>query len=232
MILLQTLIRVGWLGLFLALATSGLEAQILPFKDNGMRRMVADSMIKELKEGVLVVRLKSYRNNLAAIDETLSKTDLSKRERKRWTKTRKLMVRDRDRFNKELVKGLHDQYDFSEFLVMYDTVMHQLLDGVDSGYFLNEDLEVDPMLALSGRPFAIIGEASRKGPVGEGVDGLVIYSSEMAIARAPFPGFYEYKSAMKTFFSLFVGSTYIRKSGESLSKRINDQLHDYYDYGG
>jgi len=205
---------------------SFIDAQIIGIKDFKERKARADSIANALKDGVLVIRLKSYRNNLEAMDKSLASRRLSKKERKRLQKTRDMMVNDRDRFNNELVQAFDTLYDFSKFRIMYDTASHLLLSGVENGYFLNNQLELDPKISLEKQqPFAILGEGSRNK---EGVHGLVVYDAEGEIVAAPFPSFFDFRNHRRGLLSLFRGNAYIRKSGDILARKINSKFKAFH----
>ena len=136
------------------------------------------------------------------------------------------MVRDRDRFNHELVTAFHESYDFSDFLVMYDTASHLLLSGVEGGYFLNENLAAAPDIRKAAdRPFVILGEGTRNK---EGIHGLVVYNAEGDVIQAPFPSFFDFRNHKRGLLSLFRGDAYVRKSGANLVRNITARFNRFY----
>lgn len=202
------------------------DAQIIGIKDFKERKARGDSIANALKDGVLVIRLKSYRNNLEALDKSLSNRKLSKKDRKRIKKRKDIMISDRDRFNHELVQAFDTLYNFSKYRVMYDTASHLLLSGVGSGYFLNNQLELDPQISLeANQTFVILGEGTRNK---EGVHGLVIYDAKGIAIPAPFPSFFDFRNHRRGLLSLFRGNAYIRKSGDVLVRNINLKLNRFH----
>lgn len=116
-------------------------------------KMPADSLdrdkqairhIIDMKEGVLLVRLPSFSNQLEVLEQSMK----GKRRNRRLQKRKEGLLADRKNFARHLMTAFRDTFSFSRVMFMYDTAMTQLLDGRTSGFLLDENLELDPQLAL------------------------------------------------------------------------------------
>jgi len=125
--------------LLISCLTSTVEAQI----HNKVEKRNADSLMNELKEGTLVIRLKSYEKRIAELESAQRNAKTSKHKKNQLKKRISTIKSDRDRFGKELTTAFHKLYDFSKFIVMYDTESEKLDQGVRKGYFLNKKSAIE-----------------------------------------------------------------------------------------
>ncbi len=123
-------------------------------KGTNVRKLVAKKRIERLIEGVLIVRLQARTNKVAALKRLIQNASTDQfRQESQLELDRTIFVRDS--VNKELVDHFSQAafYNFSEVLFMIETDKKKLLNGEQSGYFLNKNMEVDPSISLDNRKF-------------------------------------------------------------------------------
>lgn len=144
--------------------------------------------ILELKEGVLVVRLRTQAAKIAKLEELLQaedpETTLYNRLAYELGQTRQEVESE----NRHLVQAFKDQYRFSDVLFLFDTLAPRLKSENPGSIFLNDSLEVDPSLNLDNRPFLIAGMGSAD-PADSALetDALVVYDRNFDRLPRPFP---------------------------------------------
>ena len=81
----------------------------------------SDSCIKNLKDGILIVRLKSEKKKLEYLKNQL---DLSKNDVKNSNNIQEVInktIADRDTFNQTLIAAFEGKYKFSKYNFIYDS---------------------------------------------------------------------------------------------------------------
>jgi hypothetical protein len=109
------------------------------------KKMVAAWEINRLKEGALVVRLKTSQKGIDALRKDGKNEEADQKEAEQYL------------INKYIVRSFLDHYNFSKVYFMYSNYSDSLLDGRRSGFFLDSSLTVNPALKLDGN-FYLIAE--------------------------------------------------------------------------
>lgn len=112
------------------------------------KKEYAFSSIKELKEGAMVVRLKTNHRKLAIIERNLRSPNLTKAQRKRQERILAGTLKARDEFNEAIGTMFVDSFTFCPVYVMYDTCSSALSKGVREGLFLGKDNKIDPSIKI------------------------------------------------------------------------------------
>lgn len=112
------------------------------------KKEFAFNSIKELKQGALVVRLKTNHRKIAILERTLKDPNLSSRQRDRHEGILKGTIRVRDEFNNALVAMFNKSFNFCPVYFMYDTSSTTLKNGAKTGIFLNAEKELDANIEL------------------------------------------------------------------------------------
>jgi hypothetical protein len=108
----------------------------------------ARTMLRQLSEGVLIVRLNSNDRKIRELERLLNSPEVKEKSRKRF---RKMLDRTREETRQEsldIMKAFDGNYNFSKVLFMYDTASLHLKNGENSGYFLNRELQHDAGISL------------------------------------------------------------------------------------
>jgi len=201
---------------------------IEPFDTLGYesRAEQAAAAIKDLKDGVLVVRLRSDQRKIEALEGQLATPNLKEKYRQRLQKLLDDTRREKEVENKSLVAAFRKHFDFSEVLFMYDTATYLVKKGLQEGYFLNDSLQADPHLSLQGRPFRLVRFGSKSGMKQR--KSLIGMDLDFRDLPAPFPS-----SGNVSFWE---GIVLIFKKDKNWKSdyhfhvsRFNDQLHKFYE---
>lgn len=185
--------------------------------------------IKDLKEGVLVVRLRTFTNKINKLEEALASGNLSERARRDYKEELEETRTEVARENSQLRKAFENLYGFSDVLFLYDTLAPQLKSDRPSGIFLNEAGAIDPALVLEG-PFLIAGIGLiAASEAASGNDALIIYDREFNAMGKPFPG-YAGVSTARLLFRSFVSSSDEVQAFQLriMVEKIDKKLSRYY----
>lgn len=112
------------------------------------RKAFAEKSIVNLKEGVLVVRLKTNQRKIEALQAVANNSKLKERQRQRHQKMLDNTITTRDAMNAAIANMFLDSFSFCPVYVMYDTSTKSLSNGTNQGIFLNEKLQPDASIAL------------------------------------------------------------------------------------
>lgn len=186
--------------------------------------------IQDLKEGVLVVRLRTHANKIAKLEGKIASGDLSEKAHENYVSELEETRREVAEENRLLREAFKSQYNFSDYLFLYDTLAPALKDEKISGVFLNEAGEVDLDITLKG-PFLMVGIGpvlnSESAAINE---SLIFYDRNFNAMQSPFPSHVWGTSAIKYFFWSF---TYPDEKIEELKilravEKMNKKLFRYH----
>lgn len=120
------------------------------------KKEFAFNSIKELKDGALVVRLKTNHRKIEIIERNLNNPNLTKAQRKRQEAILEGTLKTRDEFNEAIANMFLDSFTFCPVYVMYDTCSSALNRGVREGLFLGKDNKVDPTIKINETDIFIV----------------------------------------------------------------------------
>lgn len=112
------------------------------------KKEYAFNSIKELKEGAMVVRLKTNHRKIAIIERNLRSPKLTKAQRKRQEAILAGTLKARDEFNEAIRTMFVDSFTFCPVYVMYDTCSSALTKGAREGLFLGKDNQLNPSIKI------------------------------------------------------------------------------------
>ncbi|MEO1513623.1 MAG: hypothetical protein AAFV95_01380 [Bacteroidota bacterium] len=185
--------------------------------------------IKELKDGVLIVRLPSKHRKIEQLTQLLDNDKLSKRKRKRMQKLLDQAIEQRDRDGEGIWDAYTKNYDFSELYFTYDTSTVHLKNGLQSGFFLNAQKEVDPSISLAGRPFYLVGKGKvRERENSPGLDAFVILDKDFKRMKGPFPYYARYKTISVSYTNLVKPGESTRLMAVEAAKTFRNQFGYFY----
>lgn len=161
-----------------------------------------------LKKGVLIVRLPSSENKLRALTLQGKFTEASELKNE--------IAQNR----KKLISAFRTTFDFCSVYFISSDKTALLLDGLKSGFFLNDSAKIDSTLSLSESPFFVCDVGEINLPKLDGsVTGLCIRDSLLNLLEPPFPYFVR-------DYASFPGLAI--ESKEKLIAIWNENLHEYY----
>lgn len=100
--------------------------------------------IKILKEGVLIVYLRTNHKKISVLQRLVKDHPKSKRYQKFLNEA----IKDRNDLQKATIKAYDESYSFSSVLFMPDTCAKKLFAGKTSGIFVDETLKINKTLHL------------------------------------------------------------------------------------
>ncbi len=183
------------------------------------------SIIKELKEGVLVVRLQSGNNKITELKRLIDSPDTSAKTKKRLEKELHQTVSDRKMLNTQQFYAFQNAYKFSKVLFMFDTASKQLKEGKQSGIFLNEQLEIDETISLNNQAFYVASVASLE----SGTDGMVLMDKTFTPLKPPFPYYVKLRSVGQVIAAVFTPRTANEVNFLRVCRKLDRRLNKYYD---
>jgi len=192
------------------------------------RSQLAEQAINDLKNGVLVVRLKTGNNKLSALHRVANSQEVGAATQEKFKEKIAAYEQELRQENEWLVKALEENYTFSETVFLLDTSAYQLKNQVRSGIFLNNKMEVDPGISLEGRPFLVVyyGQAlsSRK----SGIDGVVVLDSNLNELYDPFP-FFTGMTGIKRLLAKFLNKKGDAEFLAEIVTKFQKRLDEYYE---
>lgn len=125
------------------------------------KKEFAFSSIKELKDGALVVRLKTNQRKIEIIERNLRSPKLTKAQRKRQEAILEGTIKSRDEFNEAIAGMFLDSFSFCPVYLMYDTCSSALNSGVREGLFLGADKKINPAIKIKETSIFIVNYKER-----------------------------------------------------------------------
>lgn len=223
----------------LSLSVLTVNAQINEFDRKGQLRQVeidrlnAEKQIRELRNGILLIRLKTRLPLIQALQEKGRSTDAELVRLKQFSE------------NKEIIAAFRTWFKFCPTYFFYSNYSDYIREGkIDSVYFLTDSAEVDSAITLPEKPFYIAeftwldrdtatfagGTYLYRGENGlerrtyyegggnYGFEALVFKSAQFYQLRRPFPYYSRTLKSLPVF----------RRSYKRVVQRANDALFYYY----
>ena len=118
------------------------KQEIKPLSSNELKIKAVDQ-IRQLKNGVLLVRLRT------------SDIAIKNLKKKGTEKKAATVQRQQDAANQRLVYAFEKQFNFCPVFFFYSSETYQAKTGKTSGYFLNNKLQPDPLIAIPDTNFFV-----------------------------------------------------------------------------
>lgn len=186
---------------------TGLQAQMSPGK-----------AIRDLKKGVLIVRLKS----------DIKKMEVMKKRNMRATINE--TIENRDKENGVWMEAFEEHYKFSEVVFVFDTLRQAALESGCESCFLNSEFKIDSTISLEGRPFLMVFQGNADRATTTGARGLILKDKDFQKLSSPFP----YYIFMPSFIITWNGGIRFGKRQEPLIiertvKKLERKLNSFYE---
>lgn len=193
------------------------------------RSALSREAVKKLKDGVLIVRLKTGNSKMKAFQRLAESETISSEKRAVFQSKMDELAKEVQQQNEWLVEAMNKHYTFSEVLYIADTMVHHLKgESIPAGIFMNGQLEVNPNLSLQERAYLITFFGATKSTTKSGLGGMVVIDEAFKELVDPFPHFTGLTTARKS-----IGKFFNKKDDlyflEILIQRFNRRITDYYE---
>lgn len=162
-----------------------LQTPDINWSNSKLKRFDATIDGKQLKNGALVVVLRTQSKRIKQLEILSRSTEISEKQRIALKAKIRATQAESERINTALMTNFDLNYDFSDIYYVYDSSLTNLRNGVKSGIFVDEFKAVDEDITLTTDNFYICNytlvSASNES------EGLVIYNSKMERMKHPFP---------------------------------------------
>lgn len=163
----------------------------------------AKEQLQQLKNGVLLVRLKTNANSIEAYEQAGLEKEAEAARQKQYQE------------NKEIILSFSQTFDFAPVYFFYSDASDAIRKGQFEGQVFDSKLKPVEIEKLEARP-VFTGEFSQT--PNTGIKGFVLMNQDMIPLKSPFP-FYQ---RQYVFFSL------ITLSKAKVVERYNERLHGTY----
>jgi hypothetical protein len=201
------------------------DAQIISGKTN---RAIAEQAIIDLHDGALVVRLKTKRNKIAKLEESLASPAFTASDKKRLQKELESTIEEKDKYNFELAESFNATYKFSAVYFMYDTSSVALKNGAKSGFLLDKNLEVDPTITITQDSFFVIYPGTLDATNTSGLEALIIMDSQFEVLPSPFPYNIRVNHFGRLFGLIFSPKRVIKRDAKKVVSKLDFNLNEFY----
>ncbi len=142
--------------------------------------------IKDLEEGVLVLRLPSNAKKIKAMQDMLS-SDISQKDKDRIKKQVNSIKEQTRQENQAYAKAFAENFNFAPVYIIYDTSTTALLSGAAGEYLLNTDMEPVSSSKIAGKPILIarLGRTNRSNT--SGAEAIILMDTNLDDLTNPFP---------------------------------------------
>ena len=212
--------------LFILFISLAFIAPLIAQQDNKIERSI--STIKKIKDGVLVIRLASKNNKVKELNRLIASPDISAKTKQNLEKNLHETVSEIKGFNTKVYYGFTEVYNFSEVLFMYDTATISLKKGIQQGYFLDKNLNVDPSISLKNRSFALLRYGSTNPDQTSGLEAFVVMDDQFKDLTKPFPYYVNLKSFGQKILSIFSTRSMAQIKIISRVSKLNKKFEKFY----
>lgn len=215
-----------WFNLILAFFVFNLANAQNETKQIAIER--AETAIRTLADGVLVVRLESNQKKINKLKEVLVQKDLSAKNRKNLQRQLEETLAETKERNTLLMNSFAENYRFSEVYFMYDYDSEKLVAGEQQGYFLNKDLTINTDLSLADNKFLTLRFGTTDLATTSGIEGMIVTDSELKDLNTPFPYAYREGGFMLVFDKIFDSEGAAQRNFPRMVEKLDKKLKRYY----
>ena len=180
-------------------------------------------MADVVRSGGIVVRLATNARKIEGMQEVLDNGRLSMPNQYRLEERLKETIEE-TRYQQELiVRLMRETYDLGPVYFIYDSTLVLLQSGPESGYFLGDDLEVDPTIS---RPedFIVARIGYTDAATTSRAEAMMLTDRELQPLPSPFPNAITFNNLGYTFNKLLAPDIAERKRMEGMIERLRNKL--------
>lgn len=195
--------------------------------ENTSRRFGAVISAYQLRENGLVVVLRTSSSRLEKLRILSRDKQLSEVQRQNYKFKIEQIEQENKIINESLINAFSNIYSFSEVYFMYDSSLTSLKNGIQKGFFVDKNGEIDNSIELTVKDYYIcnytLASASKE------TEGLVIYNSKMEKVKEPFPGVaVSGSSGLNMLFQLFTDDNkYLERKIGKDTQKLHDNLTNF-----
>jgi hypothetical protein len=209
------------------LATTGLSGAIQmesggPGADVGGMEFIqndppsAASHIRDLHQGILLVRLPSNRNKIQALADLLAQNDLEARDRERLEKTLQATKRETELMHHDYICAFREEYDFSRYAFFLDYNTPQLRDG-KMPIVHNAGSDTEPLPENNWYILSVGHTPNMQ------IEGMQVLDSTFTSLEKPFPA-----TVLTSGVAGIVAGWKFDNPVRAHVRRLNRKLHKFY----
>ncbi len=182
--------------------------------------------IRDLKDGILIVRLTSEFKKIKELNRILEEGDISAQTRASLPNKIQKIIEDRDAENSSWITYFETEYNFSDVYFAYDTLRKEaLLGNGGENCFLNKSFKIEPSLSLEGRNFLMLFKETLPD---SGAEAVVFKDASFQELSKPFPYYVKTTGFMLVFNSLFKNEIAEDRNIRRIVKKVNKKLESFY----
>lgn len=125
--------------------------------DKSQHLNYAQTLIKDLKDGYLIVRLHYNQAQILYFTKIMEDKASSPKEIKMAQAELKVIISARDNFNQILTASIDSVYKFSKVRFIYDKDYSETNIDQNNASFLNVNMEMDPILGIGNAKYLVFG---------------------------------------------------------------------------
>lgn len=226
--MIQSYIFKGLFFIFILLMASNQEALAQNEISSISKKIISIENIQKLKDGALILPLKSDRFKLAAYQRIIDSQTASESAKLRAEKMKSESNTARNLLNKNLISAFLEKFDFTEVYFIYDSSTTKLISGHREGIFLNEKGVHDPSISLDKSDFFIF-RAGRLDPSDfAAVDSYIMFDSNSEPLTDPFPYYISTVQIIKGIKNMGKESFNEAVMPDLLARNLNRNLAKFY----
>lgn len=187
-------------------------------------RRQAIEVVDVVQQGGIVIRLTTNARKIEGMREVLDEGDLTSLNRSRLKARMDETIAETKDQQELIVSLMRDVYDLGPVYFIYDTTLVLLQGEQDSGYFLNDQLEVDPSIT---RPddFIIARIGYTDAATTSRAEAMMLTDRELQPLPAPFPNAITFNNLGYALNKLLAPDIAERKRMEGMIERLRNKLN-------
>ncbi len=183
--------------------------------------------IRELKNGILIVRLTSEFKKIKELNRILEEGDISPQTKMNLPNKIQKIIEERDAENSSWITYFENEYNFSDVYFAYDTLRKEALLGNDGkNCFLNKSFRINPSLSLDGRKFLMLYKETLPD---SGAEAVVFRDASFQQLSNPFPYYVKTTGFMLVFNALFKNEIAEDRNIRRIVRKINKKLETFHE---
>jgi len=175
-----------------------------------------------------VVCLPSNNNKIKALSALLDNPQVNENEKKRIRKQLTTTESESRSDNLTTIVAFRQEYRFSEVYFTYDTAITQLRKGIPDGYFLNDALETDPGVSLTGKTWFVLRMGYTDATQNSGAEAFILSDSSLNELQPPFPAAVRLDNLSYLINRALAPEIAARKRMTKAARKLQEKLSDFY----
>lgn len=154
--------------------------------EKAAQEALAEKVAAILKIDGLIVEVPTNARKITAMKEVLAKGDLTAQNQNRLEDRLATIITETRKQAELLVNIFTANYEIGPLYFMPDTALIQLKEEVSTGYFYDQDLNIDPSITLPD-DFVLLRIGYVDAATGSGAEAMILTNSDLVPLQPPFP---------------------------------------------